>query len=661
MSFILALRLLGFFIGAVLQFSLLALVRRYRQIRKVESVFLWLTACLLIWNFCKFLALLIESTHGTTPMTQFFLKLGPVPLAYCALWVIPSLLLHTHIALGRVYLQWRVTRLFRIVEAAAYLPLVALPSHLVEFLGDYPSGSPYTRSFATWLALALLSSAVMEVLLLRRSRKTEERRLFWVLTTIFATTALLILYAFWIEEYQPEWNTPFETLLMLSSIIPSAILTYTVFHYRFLDVVIDRSIGYMFAAILFLMIYFAGVGWVRDLLHDAIEFPGIVVDAGMILALFAFFQPVRHWVDKSVDTFYAAEIAKFQNLAVRLNDASRTTVEVEKLVRFMEDLLQRELALSGVRILLYASGEGEDPSSKPEPKGTVRDKNEKILLPRGKEIIGEIQVVEELGHLSSEQRAGLQFLVTQIVAAIENCKLSEGKILLERKLAEKDMLATLGQAAATVAHNIRNPLSSIKTIIQLIQEDKECNHRYDRDLSLVNNEIDRLTNSVRQLLDFSKQTPIVTEVTLQQVLQKVYLLFQPEAQRRGICLELQQDPVSLVVLGNAEVLAEVFQNLLVNALEISAPQTCIQIRAFAYTGNHKKFAAVHVEDQGPGIPASLREKVFKPFFTTKQKGTGLGLAIVQRRVMDMGGQVNVVSPVAESRGTRFELIFPLIA
>jgi signal transduction histidine kinase len=336
-------------------------------------------------------------------------------------------------------------------------------------------------------------------------------------------------------------------------------------------------------------------------------------------------------------------------------------VEVEKLVRFMEDLLQRELALSGVRILLYASGEGEDPSSKPEPKGTVRDKNEKILLPRGKEIIGEIQVVEELGHLSSEQRAGLQFLVTQIVAAIENCKLSEGKILLERKLAEKDMLATLGQAAATVAHNIRNPLSSIKTIIQLIQEDKECNHRYDRDLSLVNNEIDRLTNSVRQLLDFSKQTPIVTEVTLQQVLQKVYLLFQPEAQRRGICLELQQDPVSLVVLGNAEVLAEVFQNLLVNALEISAPQTCIQIRAFAYTGNHKKFAAVHVEDQGPGIPASLREKVFKPFFTTKQKGTGLGLAIVQRRVMDMGGQVNVVSPVAESRGTRFELIFPLIA
>ncbi|HVN78650.1 MAG TPA: ATP-binding protein [Terriglobia bacterium] len=658
MNFILALRLLGFFIGAVLQFSLLALVRRYRQIRKFEIVFLWLTACLLTWNFCNFLALLIESTQGATKLAQFMLKLGPVPIAYCALWVVPSLLLHTHIALGGVYLQWRVTWVYRTAEAATYLPLLALPSHLKEFIDNYPSGSPYSRYFATWLALALLASAALELLMLRRSRRTEVRRLFQVLAVIFAITAALISYAYWIEDFQDEWTPAFETALTLWSIIPAAVLTYTIFRYRFLDVVIDRSIGYMFVVILFLMVYLAGVGWVRDRLREAIQFPGIAVDAGMIFALFVFFKPVRRWVDKSVDSFYAAEIAKFQNLAARLDGASRTTVEVGKLLRFMEDLLERELGLKQIRIRLRTTTEGEEFSSESEPGSS--DLKERILLPKGKEIIGEIQVSEELDRLSAEQRAGLRFLVTQIVAAIENCKLSEGKILLERKLAEMDMLATLGQAAATVAHNIRNPLSSIKTIIQLMQEDKECNHRHDPDLSLVNNEIDRLTNSVRQLLEFSKPTPIVTEVNLQQVLQKVCLLFQPEAQRRGVCLELQQDSESLVVPGNAEVLAEVFQNLLVNALEISAPQTCIQIRTLAYPGNRKKFAAVHVEDQGPGIPACLREKIFKPFFTTKQKGTGLGLAIVQRRVMDMGGQVAVVSPVAENRGTRFELIFPLV-
>ena len=86
----------------------------------------------------------------------------------------------------------------------------------------------------------------------------------------------------------------------------------------------------------------------------------MVVDVGMILALFAFFQPVRRWIDASVDAFYASEITKFENLAARLDEASRTTVEVERLLRFIEDLLQRELRLRQVRILIYAAEDGQD-------------------------------------------------------------------------------------------------------------------------------------------------------------------------------------------------------------------------------------------------------------------------------------------------------------
>ena len=114
----------------------------------------------------------------------------------------------------------------------------------------------------------------------------------------------------------------------------------------------------------------------------------------------------------------------------------------------------------------------------------------------------------------------------------------------------------------------------------------------------------------------------------------------------------------LMVRGNAEVLAEVFQNLVLNAIEISPPQTGVQIRAFVQAEEPKRSVLAHVEDEGPGISPEIRQHIFKPFFTTKQKGTGLGLAIVQRRVLDMDGQINVVSPVFENRGTRFELIFP---
>jgi signal transduction histidine kinase len=650
-----ALRLLGFSIGGVLQFSLIVLVRRYRPIRKLEILLLWLVGCLLAWNTCNLLRLTIGSTEGVTQMTRELMQLAPGFIAYCALWFVPSFLLHTHLALGRAFFPWRGSWLFRFAEVAVYFPLLALPIHLPAF--DSTSHVPDTRFFATWLAFALLASAIVESLMLRRSRKKEQRRLLWVLAVLFAGTALLILYSYWVEEYQPEWQPAFETLLMICSIIPSAILTYTVFQYRFLDVVIDRSIGYMLAVILFLMIYIAGVSGVRDFLQRTIRFPPMVVDVGMILALFAFFQPVRRWIDASVDAYYASEITKFETLAARLDEASRTTVEVERLLRIIEDLLQRELRLRQVRILIYAAEDGKD--STPDLGSGSGDTKDRIYLPKGRKIFGEIQISEELESLSTEQRAGLRFLVSQIVTAIETCRLSEGKILLERELAERDKMATLGQMAATVAHNIKNPLSSIKTIVQLMQEDREINNRYTRDLTLINNEIDRLTHSVNQLLKFSKPKEAVdAEVDLHEVLERVFLVFQPDAQKKGIALELLLESAPLMVRGNAEVLAEVFQNLVLNAIEISPPQTRVQIRAFVQAEEQKKTVLAHVVDEGPGISPEIRQHIFKPFFTTKQKGTGLGLAIVQRRVLDMDGQIHVVSPVFENRGTRFELIFP---
>ena len=219
-------------------------------------------------------------------------------------------------------------------------------------------------------------------------------------------------------------------------------------------------------------------------------------------------------------------------------------------------------------------------------------------------------------------------------------------------------MATLGQMAATVAHNIKNPLSSIKTIVQLMQEDQEVNNRYTRDLTLINNEIDRLTHSVNQLLKFSKPRDVLdAEVDLQDVLERVFLVFQPEALKKGIALKLHLESAPLRVRGQAEVLAEVFQNLVLNAIEVSPPQTQVQIRASVQLEEKRKRVLVQVEDEGSGIPPEVRQHIFKPFFTTKQKGTGLGLAIVQRRVLDMNGQINVVSPVVENRGTRFELIF----
>ena len=111
--------------------------------------------------------------------------------------------------------------------------------------------------------------------------------------------------------------------------------------------------------------------------------------------------------------------------------------------------------------------------------------------------------------------------------------------------------------------------------------------------------------------------------------------------------------------GTEEVFLEVFQNLLVNALEVSRQDSAVVVHVSVTEGNGQRRVVVQVEDEGPGVPVEIQPKVFMPFFTTKQKGTGLGLAVVQRRVMDLAGEVTCVSPISAKGGTRFEVTLPL--
>ena len=106
---------------------------------------------------------------------------------------------------------------------------------------------------------------------------------------------------------------------------------------------------------------------------------------------------------------------------------------------------------------------------------------------------------------------------------------------------------------------------------------------------------------------------------------------------------------------SAEAVSEILSNLVVNALEATVRGGRVSVTGSA-NGDGFLFA---VEDDGPGIPESVREKILQPFFTTKTQGTGLGLAIVARRVAEFGGKLDWESPVRDGRGTRFRVILPL--
>jgi len=139
------------------------------------------------------------------------------------------------------------------------------------------------------------------------------------------------------------------------------------------------------------------------------------------------------------------------------------------------------------------------------------------------------------------------------------------------------------------------------------------------------------------------------------VLEEVSAVLRHEADRRGVALKIAAGEKSMELATSSEVLNDIVSNLLVNALE-AAPRgghVCVSAAA------NGTICTLLVEDDGPGIPAAMREKILQPFFTTKPQGTGLGLAIVARRVAESAGKLEWVSPASENRGTRFEITLPL--
>ncbi|HEU0006147.1 MAG TPA: ATP-binding protein [Terriglobia bacterium] len=471
--------------------------------------------------------------------------------------------------------------------------------------------------------------------------------------TLFLAVMSLVVYTYFIQDQDfLEPGRPLETVLMLWSVVPSALLGYFIFRHNFLEIVIQRTFGYPFAAVMLLLVYLLSLRYVPDYFG---EIPNEVVQAGMILVLLPLLQPLRRWIDHSIDGLFSREIHRFEKLASGLDEISRSTVDLNQLLRLTEERLRRELNIKAIR--LTVEGETDDAAVT-----LARNHNcELIPLQKGDIPLGAMLVQGHNAILANEQHAALRYVIPQIVAAIETCRLVEGKIQLERELAERTRLASLGQMAATVAHNIKNPLSSIKTIVQLMQEDGELAIKYEEDLSLIKSEIDRLTESVTQLLRFSK--PTVTSsaaVDLAVILEKIHHIFGPDAERRNIRLDLQLSEKSFRVRGSEEILLEVFQNLFVNALEVSKPHDAVLVRARTAERAGQRRVVVQVEDEGPGVPEEIQPKVFMPFFTTKQKGTGLGLAVVQRRVMDLAGEVTCVSPISAKGGTRFEVTLPLV-
>lgn len=219
-------------------------------------------------------------------------------------------------------------------------------------------------------------------------------------------------------------------------------------------------------------------------------------------------------------------------------------------------------------------------------------------------------------------------------------------------------LTALGAMAATLAHEIRNPLGAMKGLTQLAQEDLPGEHKTQSLMSTVVREAERLEQLVTDLLTFARpKDPQITRFDYAKLLQEVAGGLQPKLDAAGVTIRIAPGPETLVIDSDENGLRQILLNVLLNAVDVTPPGGAVQVRM--QRDEKARNLVTEVDDAGPGLGGRDPEELFQPFTTTKVKGTGLGLSI-SRQIADRLGGTLVLSE-RPGGGARCTLNLPLKA
>jgi PAS domain S-box-containing protein len=287
------------------------------------------------------------------------------------------------------------------------------------------------------------------------------------------------------------------------------------------------------------------------------------------------------------------------------------------------------------------------------------------------EILRKVTAGQRIEHFETRRRrkSGELFHISLTISPIRD---NTGRIvgiskiardITERKLAEaalfeSERMAAIGRLAASIAHEVNNPLEAILNLTYLLARHPSLDDEARRYTELLLNEVVRVGEITRRTLSFYRDTSDPVEIDILSLLDSALKLHQPLMQQKSIALETKFIRPAYV-WGRSGELRQVFTNLIGNAID-ALPQGG-HIRVTVNRGPNGHGASVTIADNGPGIPAELHGKIFEAFFSTKRsKGTGLGLWISQGIVRKYGGHIRLRSwtAPAQKTGTVFRVYMP---
>ncbi|HMK51412.1 MAG TPA: ATP-binding protein [Thermodesulfobacteriota bacterium] len=500
-------------------------------------------------------------------------------------------------------------------------------------------------------------------------------------------------------NYFLKLGWPIFFLASLYSILVSLFFAIALIKYQLLDIHLLIRGGILYSSIsgLILAVYILIIKNIGEEISQRAYGRSLIVESAMILALVFMLRPFQRKVGDWIDRFFYMERVRFRT---KLSEFSRTLTELVDLdevgkttVHFITQTLHVDSVLF---FFLKNEANAYRPIFGPPPYDEMKYSSEHPFVKRvekngravdlehlkgGEGAVEEIDNLIEKGWMAvtpifiKERLLGyillgkkrtekdytveelelLEAFSNQAALAISRALIYRDMSLKDKQIMQAEKMAAIGELAAGIAHEIRNPLGIISGSAETVR--KHENQKIREEMTgYILEESTRINRLISTFLDFARpKEPKLVKCDLREVLEKTLLLLSPQAKTQGVEIrkEISQGPFQASV--DPDQMRQAFTNLGINALEAMPEGGILKINVLE---NAQNKVSIRFIDTGNGIPEEAQSKIFDPFFTTKEGGTGLGLSIAHQIVTQHGGNLGVEG--GEGKGSIFTIILPLV-
>lgn len=612
------------------------------------------TVSVAAWSFGQFMTEIVPDYNSALFWARFHLA-GAIFIPVFFIHFVESFLnKRNNLILASAYL------LGLIIFATSFSPLfVASVSPKLGFR-YFPDPGPAFLAYSAMFALLVMYGFYQLVLAYRASAGQSKNQIMWVIL------ASIIGFAGGSMMFFPVYNIRIYPVGYYLVPVYILIAIYAFMKHNLLDIsiVIRKGLVYSILTLSITAVYVLLILFLKEAFQMVIGSSSLVAMPALVLMLVLFLNPFKDRVQRSIDIVFFKSRYDYQKKLKQLSSAIREMTGLDEIISAVIDSIKDTVREGNASLYILdrkngsyvlRGGQGPEVLS----AGAFKEfaaystripmvvKNNAVgIMVLGEKLSGDSYTDEDIDLLST--------IGNQTAGSIENAMLYEDMMETQKHLYQADKLATLGTLAASLAHEIKNPIASIKGFVRIIpQAVRERDEAAIADFSsVVPRQMDRIDELVEKLLKLSKPAkPELKDVSVNDVLDDVIKLIGKQCSKQGVNIVKEYDG-NVVVHGDPNQLMQAFLNIAINAVQSMGKGGELKIKSKKEKGKN----IVEVSDTGVGIPADKISTIFDPFYTTKESGTGLGLSVTKKIIEDHKGKIEIDSEIG--KGTTFRVVFP---